>query len=315
MSLHKKVLSRFRRRWHQRQFRHIEVLQNPAAGQRIRRRMESGAPLMVSRFSSCEINVLNIFRQRSRNPLARAWNDLLSGIPGVYTKKVRTQAHNNAGIFPASDEGLDAFARITMEACSCIDILGLWSLPLHLEEQLWRERCPSAELITLSAIEPYYDPSPWSAVLAGKRVLVIHPFETSIRQQYHKRERLFPSLDILPEFELKTIRAVQTNAGGETEFASWSEALVSLKKQVDAVEFDIALIGAGAYGLPLAAHVKQIGRQAVHMGGALQILFGIKGRRWDNSPAISRFYNEYWIRPLPEETPAQAGQVEEGCYW
>jgi hypothetical protein len=30
---------------------------------------------------------------------------------------------------------------------------------------------------------------------------------------------------------------------------------------------------------------------------------------------VARFYNEYWVRPLPEETPAEAGVVEGGCYW
>ena len=69
------------------------------------------------------------------------------------------------------------------------------------------------------------------------------------------------------------------------------------------------------YGLPLAAHVKDLGKQAVHMGGALQIFFGIKGGRWDENPKINRFYNEHWTRPLPSETPQTFQNVEEGCYW
>ena len=40
--------------------------------------------------------------------------------------------------------------------------------------------------------------------------------------------------------------------------------------------FDIALIGCGAYGFPLAAFVKGIGKKAVHIGGPLQLFFGIK---------------------------------------
>ncbi len=314
-ALHNKVLSRIRRRRHGSQFRHAAVLKNPAAGQLIRSRIEAGAPLMVSRFSTCEINVLNICRQRFRGPLSRFWNQLLTGIPATYTEKVRFQARNNAGIFPVSDAGLDAFSLVTFEACSQIDILGVWSHPLHLEEQLQQERCPDAQLIALPTIEPYRDAAPWSAALKGKRVLVIHPFETSIQAQYQKRQQLFESPDVLPEFELQTIRAVQTNAGGQTSFASWSDALGSMTAQIDALAFDVALIGAGAYGLPLAAHVKSTGRQAVHLGGALQLLFGIKGARWDSRPDVSRLYNQHWVRPLPEETPQDSEKVEEGCYW
>ena len=42
------------------------------------------------------------------------------------------------------------------------------------------------------------------------------------------------------------------------------------------IDFEVALIGCGAYGLPLAAHVKRLGKKAVHLGGATQNLV------WDN---------------------------------
>ena len=55
-----------------------------------------------------------------------------------------------------------------------------------------------------------------------------------------------------------------------------------MKAQIDKEDFDICLIGAGAYGFPLAAYVKRKGKKAVHLGGALQLLFGIKGSRWED---------------------------------
>ena len=75
--------------------------------------------------------------------------------------------------------------------------------------------------------------------------------------------------------------------------------------------------GAGAYGLPLASFAKQLGRQAIHLGGVTQILFGIKGRRWEREYADStaRLFNEHWVRPLPAETPAHKDRIEKGCYW
>ena len=76
----------------------------------------------------------------------------------------------------------------------------------------------------------------------------------------------------------------------------------------------VLLVGAGAYSLPLVAHAKRMGKQGVHLGGAAQVLFGIRGRRWEGQPE-SCFYNEHWSRPIPEETPAGVEAVEGGCYW
>ena len=80
------------------------------------------------------------------------------------------------------------------------------------------------------------------------------------------------------------------------------------------MDFDIAIIGCGAYGFHLAAHVKRIGKKAVHLGGATQALFGIIGKRWENNK-VSFYINENWIRPLLEEIPENANTVEGGCYW
>ena len=86
-----------------------------------------------------------------------------------------------------------------------------------------------------------------------------------------------------------------------------------MENDIAATEFDIALLGCGAYGLPLAAHVKRLGRKSVHIGGACQVLFGIKGLRWDGHELISRLYNEHWVRPRETERPAGYLAVEAGC--
>ena len=158
-----------------------------------------------------------------------------------------------------------------------------------------------------------------SHLVKGKKVLVIHPFEESIRSQYARREKLFPgNSDILPEFELKTIKAVQSLADNKDTlpFKTWFEALKSMTDQIDKTDFDIAIIGAGAYGLPLGAHCKRIGKQAIHLGGATQLLFGIMGRRWENYNSFTdKYVNEYWIRPSESERPKGAEKVEGACYF
>ena len=88
-----------------------------------------------------------------------------------------------------------------------------------------------------------------------------------------------------------------------------------MKFQITRKDYDIAIIGCGAFGFPLASFVKDQGKKAIHLGGAVQILFGIKGVRWDENKFTSELYNEYWIRPSEDETPKNSGNVEKGCYW
>ncbi|MDZ4290077.1 MAG: hypothetical protein U0984_19075, partial [Prosthecobacter sp.] len=126
---------------------------------------------------------------------------------------------------------------------------------------------------------------------------------------------LFQDQRVLPEFELKTYKSVQSIANTKTRFATWFDALEFMKEQVGQIDFDVAILGCGAYGFPLAAHVKRMGRKAIHLGGATQILFGIKGKRWENIPDVSILMNEHWQRPMPSEMPDGGDKVEGGAYW
>lgn len=84
-----------------------------------------------------------------------------------------------------------------------------------------------------------------------------------------------------------------------------------MKRAMQSTPFDVALVGAGAWSLPLVAHAKKLGKKGLHLGGQLQLLFGIKGGRWDRG----NFYNEAWLRPLSEERPTGFMRMEKGAYW
>lgn len=67
--------------------------------------------------------------------------------------------------------------------------------------------------------------------------------------------------------------------------------------------------------MPLAGRLKELGLPCVVLGGAIQVLFGIKGNRWANHSVISKFWNDAWVWPSEEETPRGAAKIERGCYW
>ena len=169
----------------------------------------------------------------------------------------------------------------------------------------------------LGDITPLRHTHPWSIALEGKKVLIVHPFEETIISQYKQREFLFEDKRMLPAFELKTLKAVQSIVGTKTEYKDWFEALDYMKGKIEAIDFDIAILGCGAYGMPLAAHIKRMGKQAIHFGGETQTLFGIKGKRWEDTiyNYHNKFYNEYWVRPANTEKPQDANKMENGAYW
>ena len=119
----------------------------------------------------------------------------------------------------------------------------------------------------------------------------------------------------LPEYELKTLRAVQSNAGAEVPYKDWFEALKWMEDEIAKIDFDICILGCGAYGLPLAATIKRMGKKAIHMGGILQFLFGITSKRYDENEKYKPFINEYFVHPDAKDRPQNASAVEGGCYW
>lgn len=170
---------------------------------------------------------------------------------------------NCAGFFPPSHDALLKFGEMMQEDAKELDVLGsCWRAEARVQNLL-----EPVTKIKLVFLEPWHSIRPWSRILKGKKILVIHPFSDSIASQYEKRELLFDNKDILPEFEsLRIIKAVQSIGGGNDNFKDWFEALDFMKAEMDKEPYDIALIGCGAYGFPLAAHAKRTGHKGVHLG-------------------------------------------------
>ena len=269
--------------------------------------------LMVSKWGTTELgNVCSLLSDELHIPI----KDICEGKVN-YDKECMVHCLvNNSGFFPNSLPAGKKFAHMALEDASEIDILG--SYVQH--EYYVRSYTEKAKKINLNG---YYAPflweNPWTKELKGKKVLVVHPFAETIKKQYDKREHLFDNPDVLPEFEnLTVIKAVQSIAGNssETGFKDWFEALDFMKNQMDQSDYEIALIGCGAYGMSLAAHAKRQGKIAVHMAGWTQMLFGIYGNRWiEDQPEFKKYINEYWTRPGVDERPKNAEIVEGGCYW
>lgn len=285
------------------------MLDNEAASIRLAGMIDSGQPLAAGRIGLFEMAAMRMYE---------------FGIKKKY-QIVMNNIYNCAGFFPNDIDLGERFLLVMRDSLKEMNILA----PFHqFCEDYFINRYTGKDII-ISESEGLYEicrlENVWTKALKDKKVLVISPFTDTIRQQYEKRELLFPGKEILPEFaELLTYRSLMTVGDMRDErFATWFDALEFMKREILAMDFDVALLGCGAYGFPLAAEIKKSGKQAVHMGGILQILFGIMGKRWDGTRTggplqiredIAKYYNESWTYPI-EEKPKEASKVEYGPYW
>jgi len=228
--------------------------------------------------------------------------------------KHRKELYTNAGVFPPVGAIFDRWVETFLGAIGHMTVLGVW---FHAgEAKIVKTYLSSGKLIPIRSLEPYYSNEPWSAALSGKKVLVLHPFVDTIKKQYSRKLELWPGRpEILPSFELLTVKVPLSDRIVKSSFQDWFETLDYLKSCMYKLEYDVAIVGAGAYSLPLVVHARKLGKIGIHLGGATQILFGIKGLRWDSHPVISTFYNYAWCRPSKEETPEPHREIEEGCFW
>lgn len=285
------------------------------ASQLIFNALTSDGACMIARFGSTELtclaNYIGVHQQQKQyiNYIKGKSN------PWWWDRNIINQMQLWSGFFPARQDKVEQFCQLMLQDAPEIDILGSWLA----NESLFDNVLSNVHKINLELLNPYFSPQPWTRALAGKKVLVVHPFASTIAQQYKKRELLFKD-NLLPEFDLKTIKAVQSIAGNLTQFEDWFAALDFMKAEIDKHDYDICLIGCGAYGFPLAAHVKRMGKKAFHLGGSLQLLFGIRGKRWENANYNPKYnyaqlINEHWVKPGQEEKPENASIVEGACYW
>lgn len=280
------------------------LLPNPLSeeegAQLIRNKIEEGKPCMISRFGSTELQTLSYIRL----------------YPLLIPLKKRTYYNIQymSGFFPISFKNLKRFYKIYKEDVKLLDILMSW----RFEELFFLDWINKRLRIDKKTLDLFFNQKKsWTSALEGKRVLVVSPFSDTIISQYNtSRNHLFPGTNILPKFKsLSVVKAVQSIAGNAVGFDSWFHALNWMKDEMDKVDYDVAILGCGAYGMPLAAHAKRNGKVAIHMGGATQFLFGIKGVRFEENPSYNKVINEYFIYPKDEDRPKNASVVEGGCYW
>jgi|LauGreDrversion4_2_1035121.scaffolds.fasta_scaffold599521_1 hypothetical protein len=151
-------------------------------------------------------------------------------------------------------------------------------------------------------------------LMENKNVLVISSFDGLVKKQFesgnlYKIYSNFPQLKSLQVYKFPY--CFNNNGPDNTYF----ETLENIFNEIKNIEFDIAILGCGAYGHMLCHKIdSELNKDAIYVGGSIQTLFGILSSREKEHGKVQ--YNEYWITTIPQEyKPKNYKLVENGCYW
>ena len=256
---------------------------------------DASGGLLVGRFGTIEFDVL--------------WTK--GSIPDMLPVLER-----NAGVFGDS-KNIKNWCTEYEAAIRDTDILATgWYEPMRLREEKFLQGFTGKQ-VTLRSLEPYYWPAEaqWSRVIKGK-VCVVSSFAKSILEQVKKD--IFPGMFAGVEWSAVRTGYAPSLALGRASWAedpsSWEDCVKGVVDEVLAINPRVVIIGCGGLGMIIGARLKAAGKICLVLGGATQVLFGIKGKRWATHE-LSKFWGPHWVWPDASETPGGASQVERGCYW
>lgn len=235
-------------------------------------------------------------------------------LPENFTwKRPARRLFTTAGVFPISFQEFWKFLGAYHDAVRKLDGVFLWQKEPFLacyEAAVVEGELSQARVLNGLTLSPCLVPH-----LSHLRWLVVSPFVQTMKSQLAKLGKLHPTGRGDWRDTARRCRFVacpQLASVTKSPYQSWSAGLADLRKQIaKAEDFDVLIVGAGAWSLPLLLAAKERGKIGIHMGGPTQSIFGIKGGRWDHQG----IYTRDWARPLPVEMPAQRFRMEQGAYW
>ena len=286
----------------------------------ITKKCAESKPFIIPRISGIENNIavyMRVIKERGSNAPPHLQE---------YIRKIIPAMKNNAGIQLSSMDTLYHYSDDYLRAFEQCELFAGWDIQGNYighigQSHDYMQKAYGASRTVFWALAldifHYIYNQPWTHALKGKRVLIISPFEETLREKIPIREKLYDGVDLFPDCEITVLKPPQTQAGETSR--EFSVELADFKTRVNAVldTFDVALVSCGGYANPICAHIFDKGKSAMYVGGVLQMYFGILGERWvKERPDIVRlFTNEHWSRPKESERPKNSKNVEGGCYW
>lgn len=268
--------------------------------------IEENKPFFIGRIAGCELKV--------------AYHLLMGNLMDSVAELLELE--NNAGIKTKDTQSLRRYVENLMDAYDNCTAIAEWdtegSVFAHtgIGQRMITNRTPTIPKINAVALEPYYFKDSWMPALKGKKILIVHPFSKTFQKQISQLKNIFPNRPWFEDCEFQFVQPPFTLAGNH-DGKDWQDHLTPFLESLKNVkEFDIALVAAGGYGMLISNFIfKELQRSVIYIGGALQLFFGVIGKRWFDNKEVMALVNDYWVRPNKSEKPANCTNVERGCYW
>ena len=256
--------------------------------------------------------------------LARA--ELPRLVREIYERRLLFEACNQSGLFPAEPAYLLQFAEFYTLHLQQMDVIGLTFDNQERERELLRQYTFAADLMDYRDLSPDRsvpadDTRCYLPLFRGKRILLICPFAGLLRTRATRdtfeavwanidKRWFYPANVDALEFPYGLEEQTQQRYG--TAEALFDEIVTELRQR----EFDVALIAASGLAVPLASAARQMGKIAVDLGGDLQVLFGVLGKRWRQREHWRRDYlNDGWIDMPAQYRPANPHSADTQDFW
>lgn len=222
-----------------------------------------------------------------------------------YSRFFESAATSFSGIQYRNRQDLDYFCMRYLEATISADLMGFGAFApgaLGIARLRAEIGLPVAPFEAIEPIRAWSEGMfPWTKSLAGKRVLVVHPFSRTIAHQFQRKDKVTGVKEVLPDLSLSIMRPPITLDPRNKSLLSWASQFKDLVDASLEMDFDVAIVGAGGYGAPLTHAIRLTGRVAIHTAGATQLIFGIRGKRWESDPVMARYFDSSWVRPFEED--------------
>ena len=134
--------------------------------------------------------------------------------------KIKFWLYNNSGFY--GEPNFKRYAQLYGDACKNEDYHAYWGMQgfIEIEDFLVPQ---DKILIQPSALESFRYSDPWTKKMKEKKVLVVHPFKSTIESQISNRDKIWNNQNILPEAEYIVYQSVQS-LGGKGPHKDWYDS-------------------------------------------------------------------------------------------
>jgi hypothetical protein len=263
-------------------------------------------PFFIGRIAGCELQIAYLYSKGLIYDIVDELENL----------------QNNAGIYTTDIESLETYVNMLVNSYTKCTVIAEWEQTGKVfkhtgsSQDFITNKTQTIPKIDARALEPYYFKDNWMSALEGKKILIIHPFAKTFTQQLPNLNKIFPGFSWFENCTIQFCQPPLTLAKNHDN-KDWQEHYRSFVETLKTVQdFDIALVAAGGYGMLISEYIySNMGKSVIYIGGALQLFFGVIGKRWFDNKNVMKLVNDNWIRPLNEDKPANYINVEKGCYW